>query len=233
MTADTPVNGPGCLALSAYTGRAPAEGDSTIWEYCGCVGSDWPCRVSSQKVAIAPGDFPGPPAPGAGNKQSSGLPGRPCGRADPARRSFPPSCGSGFGRDCADVLAEEGAGPGQRGLALVQQRGERLEHVGHAGHHVQGDRDVVAGGPGREPDRVIEEDLVRSGLDQQRRQAGQATLTSLAPPIPPDPTASAVMTGSTSALVLMLSPVPARSAQGDIRTAELGWGRPALGWRPG
>jgi nucleoside-diphosphate-sugar epimerase len=25
----------------------------------------------------------------------------------------------------------------------------------------------------------------------------------------------------------MLSPVPARSAQGDIRTAELGWGRPA------
>jgi hypothetical protein len=26
---------------------------STIWEYCSCVGSDWPCRVSSQKVAVA------------------------------------------------------------------------------------------------------------------------------------------------------------------------------------
>src|ERR1700722_5807519 len=35
------------------------------------------------------------------------------------------------------------------------------------------------------------------------------------------------MTGSTSALVLRLSPVPARSAHGDIKTADVGWGRPA------
>jgi LuxR family maltose regulon positive regulatory protein len=39
------------------------------------------------------------------------------------------------------VLAQEGAGPGQRSLAFVQNRGIRLEHVRHAGNHVQGDRE--------------------------------------------------------------------------------------------
>ena len=39
------------------------------------------------------------------------------------------------------MLAEEAAGPGQR--ALVQGGGERLQHVRHAGHHVQGDPDGV------------------------------------------------------------------------------------------
>jgi hypothetical protein len=48
------------------------------------------------------------------------------------------------GCGCAGVLAEEGAGSGQRGLAFVQDGGEGLEHVGHARYHVQGDRDVVA-----------------------------------------------------------------------------------------
>ncbi|MEA2550510.1 MAG: hypothetical protein QOE25_279, partial [Actinomycetota bacterium] len=49
----------------------------------------------------------------------------------------------------------------------------RLEHVGHSGDDVEGDLDVGRGGLSREADRVVEEYLVTSGLDDQRRQAGQ------------------------------------------------------------
>ena len=48
-----------------------------------------------------------------------------------------------------------------------------LENVWHAGGDVERDLDVGAGGPPREADRVIEENLVSSGLDDQGRQARQ------------------------------------------------------------
>ena len=41
------------------------------------------------------------------------------------------------------------------------------------GGDVKGDLDVGGGSLPREPDGVVEENLVRSGLDDQRRQPGQ------------------------------------------------------------
>ena len=48
-----------------------------------------------------------------------------------------------------------------------------LEDVRYPGGDVEGDLDVGGGGLPREADGVVEEDLVRSGLDDQGRQAGQ------------------------------------------------------------
>ena len=74
----------------------------------------------------------------------------------PRRRRGSPRAPRRRRSSCAGVRGEEGTGPGQRGLALVEDSGECLEHVRHAGCHLQGDRDVVGGGPGGEPDRVVE-----------------------------------------------------------------------------
>jgi hypothetical protein len=74
------------------------------------------------------------------------------------------------------VLPHEAAGSGQRGLAFVQGGGVCLEYVGYAGYDVQGDRDVIVGGPGGLSYRVVEENLMRAGLDQQRRQTRQAAV---------------------------------------------------------
>jgi len=47
-------------------------------------------------------------------------------------------------------------------------------NVGHAGHDLQGDADVVVGGASGKAECVVQEDLVRAGLDQEGRQAGEA-----------------------------------------------------------
>ena len=47
------------------------------------------------------------------------------------------------------------------------------------GGDVEGDLDVGGGGLAGEADGVVEEDLVAAGLDDQRRQAGQAGKTGL------------------------------------------------------
>jgi Fe-S cluster assembly ATPase SufC len=64
------------------------------------------------------------------------------------------------------VLIEEGGGSCECGVALVEHRRERLEAVRHARCHVECDGDVVDRGAAGQPDRVVEQDLVRSGLDK-------------------------------------------------------------------
>jgi len=56
---------------------------------------------------------------------------------------------------------------------FVEDRIEALEHVRHPRGDVEGDLDVGGAGLLREADGVVEENLVSSGLDDQRRQAGQ------------------------------------------------------------
>jgi hypothetical protein len=68
---------------------------------------------------------------------------------------------------------QELPGSVERGGCFVQDRVIGLEDVGHAGGDVEGDLDVGAGGSFGEAESVVEQDLVRSGLDDQRRQAGQ------------------------------------------------------------
>jgi hypothetical protein len=48
-----------------------------------------------------------------------------------------------------------------------------LEDVGHARGDLQRGLDVDDGGLSREAEGVVEENVVSSGLDDQRRQAGQ------------------------------------------------------------
>lgn len=54
---------------------------------------------------------------------------------------------------------------------LVEHRGEALEDVRDEGRYGQLDRDVIACGAGCEAQRVVEDDLVRADLDEQRRKA--------------------------------------------------------------
>src|SRR3981081_380501 len=56
---------------------------------------------------------------------------------------------------------------------FVEDRVISLEDVGHPRDDVEGDLDVGGGGLPGEADGVVEENLVRSGLDYQGRQAGQ------------------------------------------------------------
>ena len=56
---------------------------------------------------------------------------------------------------------------------FVEDRIEGLEDVRHPGGDVEDDLDVGGGGLSREADGVVEENLVRSDLDDQGRQAGQ------------------------------------------------------------
>src|SRR5258706_15332732 len=65
------------------------------------------------------------------------------------------------------------SGSVQRRGRFVEDRVVGLEDVRHPGGDVEGDLDVGGGGLLREADGVVEEYLVSSGLDDQRRQAGQ------------------------------------------------------------
>ena len=80
-------------------------------------------------------------------------------------------CGDAF---CAgETYRQELSGPVQRRRRLVEDRIEALEDVRHPGGDVEGDLDVGGGGLPREADGVVEENLVRSRLNDQGRQAGQ------------------------------------------------------------
>ena len=68
---------------------------------------------------------------------------------------------------------QELSGSVQRSGPFVEDRREGLEDVRHPRGDVEHDLDVGGGGLVREADCVVEENLVRSDLDDQGRQAGQ------------------------------------------------------------
>src|SRR5690348_5319405 len=73
----------------------------------------------------------------------------------------------------AEMRGKELSCPVQGSGRLVEDGIEALENMRHKRGDVEADLDVGGGGLAREPDRVIEEDLVTSTLDDQGRQAGQ------------------------------------------------------------
>src|SRR5258706_15367305 len=80
-------------------------------------------------------------------------------------------CGDAF---CTgEMRRQKLSGSVQRRGRFVEDRVVGLEDVRHPGGDVEGDLDVGGGGLLREADGVVEEYLVSSGLDDQRRQAGQ------------------------------------------------------------
>src|SRR6266566_9607364 len=75
---------------------------------------------------------------------------------------------------CAgEMRRQELSGSVQRGGPFVEHCVEGLEDVRHPRGDVEGDLHVGDGGLPGEADGVVEENFVRSGLDDQRRQAGQ------------------------------------------------------------
>ena len=72
------------------------------------------------------------------------------------------------------VRRQELSGSVQGGGRFVEDRVEGLEDVRDAGGDVEGDFDVGGGGLVGQADGVVEENLVGSGLDDQRRQAATA-----------------------------------------------------------
>src|SRR6266508_522033 len=75
---------------------------------------------------------------------------------------------------CAgEMRRQELSGSVQRRGRFVEDPVIGLEDVGHPGGDVEGDLDVGGGGLPGEADGVVKENLVRSGLDDQGRQAGQ------------------------------------------------------------
>ena len=68
---------------------------------------------------------------------------------------------------------EELSGSVQRRGRFVEERVIGLKDVRHPGGDVEGDLHVGGGSLAGEADGVVEEKLVRSGLDDQGRQAGQ------------------------------------------------------------
>src|SRR3981081_245216 len=75
---------------------------------------------------------------------------------------------------CAgEMRRQELSGSVQRRGRFVEDRVIGLEDVGHTGGDLEGALDVRGGSLPGEADGVVEENLVRSGLDDQGRQAGQ------------------------------------------------------------
>jgi len=67
---------------------------------------------------------------------------------------------SGRGLGPAQVLIKERGSSCQGGVALVEDRRERLEAMRHPGCHVECYVDVVDRGTASQSDRVVEQDLV-------------------------------------------------------------------------
>jgi hypothetical protein len=70
----------------------------------------------------------------------------------------------------AKMCGQKAGSPLQSAVALVDDRCECLENVRNGRGDVQGDGDVVGRSPGGQSGRFVEEDLVRSGLDESRRE---------------------------------------------------------------
>ena len=75
----------------------------------------------------------------------------------------------GFGRGQAGT--DECTGAGQRFDALVEDAGKALEDVWHTGSDFEADGEVGGRGVRGESCGVVEQDFVRPGLNQQRREA--------------------------------------------------------------
>jgi hypothetical protein len=75
----------------------------------------------------------------------------------------------------------------QRGVGVVEQRGEPLEDVRDLGPDPQLDRHVVLGRASGQSYGVVQQDLVRTDLDEQGREPRPASLsaTSVATTSPP------------------------------------------------
>src|SRR6266545_8240632 len=72
-----------------------------------------------------------------------------------------------------EMRRQELSGPVQGRGRFVEDRVVGLEDVRHPGGDVEGDLDVGGGSLPGEADGVVEENLMRPGLDDQGRQAGQ------------------------------------------------------------
>src|SRR5690242_13827827 len=82
----------------------------------------------------------------------------------------------GLGGDafCAgEMRRQELSGSVQRRGRFVEERVIGLEDVRHPGGDVEGDLHIGDGSLPGEADGIVEEKLMRSGLDDQRRQARQ------------------------------------------------------------
>src|SRR5580658_3534029 len=133
------------------------------------------CKAAATRV---PTDTPGP---GCGSANSSRVGVAPDRRTTAARILLlrwmivlpcdDVLCGDAF---CVGELRrQELSGSVQRRDRFVEDGMKGLEDVRHAGGEVEGDLDVGGGGLPRQADGVVEENLVRSTLDDQGRQAGQ------------------------------------------------------------
>src|SRR3954465_9895129 len=78
---------------------------------------------------------------------------------------------SDVGRRGRELSLQEVRCPVERRTGLIEEAGKTLEYGRDAGGDLEGDRDVGEGCPFCEPERVAQEDLVRSHLDEERRQS--------------------------------------------------------------
>lgn len=82
------------------------------------------------------------------------------------------------GLQCRSELGTQKCGYGvQRRRALVEGHGEATENVGNTRGDLKRDRRVGFGSARGYPQSIVEEDLVRSSLHEQRRQAGEGLIT--------------------------------------------------------
>ena len=65
---------------------------------------------------------------------------------------------------------QEAGSPVERRSGLIEEARIRLEDVRDARGDIERDRDIGDGGPCGEPERVAQEDLVGTDLDEQRGQ---------------------------------------------------------------
>jgi len=125
-------------------------------------------------------------------------------------------------------------GPGRR--PLRRGWGDRPGRRAAPRDDVEGDLGVGDSGLPGQADGVVEEDLVRSGLDDQGRQARQvgedgadkaeSGVASRRVVRDPGLEVSRLISTSTSRLVFMAAPARVRSAYGDMTKAAAGRGSP-------
>src|SRR5580704_2294266 len=72
-----------------------------------------------------------------------------------------------------EMRRQEPSGSVESSARFVKHRGKALEDVGHSRDDLKRDLDVGGGGLSRQANGVIEENLVTTRLNDQRRQVGQ------------------------------------------------------------